>query len=113
MKKVILATALLIAAISTTFAGTNTETIAAEKNMSQAIKSQITYPEFLKEKQGEYRAEISFSVSDCGAINLKEVNCEDEDLKNYVVNQIGSFKVNTYGLDTHSTYKVVIRFETL
>ena len=114
MKKLLLAIALLTST-AIAFAGpSNTKAnIAAEKNVSASIKSQIQFPEFLIEKQGEHTAAIFFKVSDCGAIIVQDIKCDEEDLKANLLSQVQNIKVSSGGLDTRDTYKVVVRFETL
>ena len=114
MKKLILAIALLTST-AIAFAGPNNNqaTVAAEKNVSASIKSQIQFPEFLIEKLGEHTAAIFFKVTDCGAIVVQDIKCDDEDLRANLMSQAQNIKVSTAGLDTRDTYKVVVRFETL
>ncbi|MCW3124373.1 MAG: hypothetical protein JWO03_31 [Bacteroidetes bacterium] len=116
MKKLLLAAALLIAASATTFAATNCQTtpLIAEKNISESIRSQIQFPEFLKEKEGEHNATIIFKVNACGTINIREIQTDDDDLRTDLMAQAPNFKVNTAAcLDSRDTYKVVVRFKTL
>jgi len=114
MKKIILALA-LIAGTTAAFAGPNkNETnMAAERNISASIRSQIQFPEFLKEQEGVHSAAIYFKVNDCGTIRIKDIQCDDPELKANLINQAENFKVNTLGLDTRDTYKVVVKFESL
>jgi hypothetical protein len=112
MKKLIISIALLAIAIST-FAGANSNNAGAEKNISASLKSQIIFPDFLKENMGEYTAAIFFKVTDCGEIVVKEIECDDPNLKANLLNQTKNIKVAAGGLDTRDTYKVIVRFETL
>ncbi len=114
MKKIILAIVLLTST-AIAFAGPNSSqaNILAEKNISSSIKSQIRFPEFLTEQQGEHTAAIFFKVTDCGSINIQDIKCDDENLKANLLEQGENIRVNSAGLDTRDTYKVVVRFETL
>jgi hypothetical protein len=114
MKKIILSIALLTSAI-VTFAGPENKyaTMVAEKNMSASIRSQIHFPEFLMEKEGEHKAAIIFKLTGCGTIAVQEIQSDDADLKVELLNQVPAIKVNTAGLDIRDTYKVVVRFEAL
>ena len=114
MKKLLLAIALLTST-AIAFAGPTTSqtNIAAEKSVSASIKSQIRFPEFLIEKEGEHTAAIFFKVSDCGAIIVQDIKCDEEDLRVNLLSQAQNIKVSSGGLDTRDTYKVVIKFETL
>jgi len=113
MKKLTLAIALLTMTVIA-FAGPNKQvTLAAERNVSASIRSQIQFPEFLKEKDGEHSAAIFFTVTDCGLIKVCEIRCDDEDLKANLMAQAEHIKISTAGLDTRDTYKVVVRFETM
>ena len=114
MKKIILAIALLTSGVIA-FAGSNKNQIclAAEKNISASIRSQIRVPQFLIEKEGEHTAAIIFKVTKAGTIRIQNIQCDDEDLKADLLSQSENFKVNTSGLDTRDIYKVVLKFETL
>jgi hypothetical protein len=113
MKKIILAFGLLTST-AIAFAGINSnQTNVSEKNISATIRSQIQFPEFLKEKDGEHTAAIFFKVSPHGNIKIERIECTDEDLRSNLMEQAENFKVNTSGLDTRDTYKVVVRFNTL
>jgi hypothetical protein len=114
MKKIILAIALLIST-AFAFAGSNTNqtNLTAEKNITVSIRSQIQFPEFLKEKDGEHMAAIFFKVTKNGAIKIQDIKCDDQELKANLLSQSGSIKINSAGLDTRDTYKVVVKFETL
>lgn len=113
MKKQIL----IIALVLTTafgFAGPNTKVnIYAERNISISIRSQIRFPEFLKEREGEHSAAIFFRVSDCGTIVVKEIKCDDDELRADLLGQVDKIKINPAGLDTKDTYKVIVKFQTL
>lgn len=115
MKKLLLASALLIAASASTFAGSNCQTppVIAEKNISASIRSQIMFPDFLREKEGEHDATIIFKVNPCGTINVQDIQSDDEDLRADLMNQAPNIKVSSECLDTRDTYKVVVRFKTL
>ena len=114
MKKIILAIALLTGTAAA-FAGTNINhsSIAAEKNISASIRSQIRFPEFLTEQEGEHTAAIFFKVTNHGAIKIQDIQCADENLKSNLLGQTENLRVNSAGLDTRDTYKVVVKFETL
>ena len=115
MKKLILASALLLAASVTTFAGSRHLTVPmiAEKNISASIRGQIQFPDFLRERDGEYDATIIFRVNSCGTIAVKEIQTDDEDLRTNLMEQALNIKISTANLDTRDTYKVVVRFKTL
>jgi hypothetical protein len=116
MKKLLFITALLIAATATTFAGSNSQTATrfAEKNLSAAIRSQIQFPAYLRESEGEHDATIIFKVTSAGTINVQDVQTDDEDLRADLLSQAPNIRINGIGsLDTRDTYKVVIRFKTL
>jgi|GEM_PF-2977738 biopolymer transport protein ExbD len=114
MKKIILAIVLLTST-AIAFAGSNNNqtNLAAEKNISVSIRSQIQFPEFLKEKEGEHLAAIFFKVTKNGTIKVQSIQCDDQELKTNLLNQSENFKISTIGLDTRDTYKVVVKFETL
>jgi hypothetical protein len=114
MKKILLAIALMTGTAAL-FAGTHTHStgVAAEKNISATIRSQIRFPEFLLDKQGEHAAAIFFKIAPSGSIKIQTIQSDDETLKTELLSQVGNFKVNTEGLDTRDVYKVVVRFETL
>ena len=114
MKKLLLSIALL-AATTFTFAGpsANIKSVSTEKNISATIRSQITFPDFLVEKEGAHSAAVFFKVTEQGTIKVLEITCEDKELKANLVSQIENMRINTAGMDTRDTYKVVIRFETL
>ena len=115
MKKILFASALLIAASITTYAGSNTTTtpMMAEKNISASIRSQIQFPAYLTESEGEHNATITFKVNACGTIAIQDIQADDEDLRANLLDQAASIKIDTGNLDTHNTYKVVVRFKTL
>jgi hypothetical protein len=115
MKKLLLAFALLIAASATTFAGSHHQSppMLAEKNISASIRSQIQFPDFLRERDGEHDATIVFRVNSCGTIAVKEIQTDDEDLRANLMEQAINIKVSPVSLDTRDTYKVVVRFKTL
>ena len=114
MKKIILAIALLTGTAAA-FASTNNNhtSIAAEKNISASIRNQIKFPEFLTEQEGEHTAAIFFKVTGRGVIKIQDIQCADENLKSNLLSQTENIRVNTAGLDTRDTYKVVVKFETL
>jgi hypothetical protein len=116
MKKLLFIAALLIAASVTTFAANNNcqmPPVIAEKNISESIRSQIQFPEFLREKEGEHNATIIFKVNSCGTINVQEIQTEDDELRAELMAQTPNIKVNTAAcLDSRDTYKVVVRFRT-
>jgi hypothetical protein len=114
MKKLLLAIVLLTST-AIAFAGPNNNQtlVAAEKNVSASIKSQISMPECLADRVGEHSAAIFFAVTDCGAIKVSDIKCDEEDLKAALLNQAEGIKVNTSGLDSRDTYKVVVRFQIL
>jgi hypothetical protein len=113
MKKIILAITLFCTSAAAFAGGDHKSTVSAEKNISANIRSQIAYPEFLKEKEGEHTAALIFQVTDCGTIRIKDIECDDHDLRENLYSQSGNIKIDTTGLDTRDTYKVVVRFETL
>jgi len=114
MKKIILAIA-LITGTAACFAGPNSSetNVTTEKMVSASIRSQIQFPEFLKEQEGIHSATIIFKVNDCGTIKIKDIQCQDPELKANLLNQAENFKVSTVGLDTRDTYKVVVKFQSL
>ena len=114
MKKVFLAIALFAATTATTFAHPVSEsTTSAERSFATALRSQIIFPEFLKEKEGTTDAEVAFKVTDCGTITIQNIDCDNLELRDYLLSESANFKLNTTGLDTHSVYKIVIKFQTL
>ena len=117
MKKLLFVTALLIVASAHTFAATNncqTTQVMAEKSISESIRSQIHFPAYLREAEGEQNATIIFTVNSCGTINIREIQTEDEDLRTELMAQAPNIHVNTAAcLDSRDTYKVVVRFKTL
>ena len=114
MKKIILAIALLTGTAAA-FAGTNNthSSIAAEKNISASIRNQIKFPEFLIEQEGEHTAAIFFKVTGRGVIKIQDIQCADENLKSNLLGQTENIRINTTGLDTRDTYKVVVKCDTL
>jgi hypothetical protein len=113
MKKLIPTIALLMIT-AFVFAGPNSKAnVYAERNVSISIKSQIRFPDFLKEREGEHNAAIFFKVTDCGTIAVQEIKCDDEELRQNLLGQVDKIKISPYGLDTKDTYKVVVRFQTL
>ena len=113
MKKTILAIALIAGISSGLWASTNEKISTAEKNITATIKNQIIFPEFLREQDGEFEATIIFRVSDSGSVIVKEIQCDDEELRNNLMNQSEHIRLDTTGLDTKDTYRVVVRFKTL
>ena len=113
MKKFIIAISFL-AMTAAAFAGNNnTKVITPEARLDASIQDQVAYPRFLIERVGEHSAEIHFTVNADGSINVKDVVCDEADLKGNLMYQMKTFVVNTNGLDLTSTYKIVLRFNTL
>ncbi len=114
MKKIILTIAIIAGIINFTSAAPNESWKAKTvgKNISAAIQSQFSFPEFLKERDGEFLATITFSITGCGGIVIKEIQCEDHDLKANLIDQSSNIKISTTGLNRRDTYKVVVLFKT-
>jgi hypothetical protein len=113
MKKLLPTIALLMIA-AFVFAGPNSKAnMYSERNISISIKSQILFPEFLKEREGEHTAAIFFRVTDCGTIAVQEIKCEDEEMRQNLLGQLDKIKISPLGLDPKDTYKIVVRFQTL
>jgi hypothetical protein len=58
-------------------------------------------------------AAIFFKVTKNGDIKIQEIKCDDQELKANLLSQSENIKVNSTGLDTRDTYKVVVKFNTL
>ena len=113
MKKFIIAISFL-AMTAVAFAGNNnTKVITPEARLDASIQDQVAYPHFLEERVGEHSAEIHFTLNANGTINVKDIVCEESDLKDNLNYQLKTFVINTSGLDLTSTYKIVLRFKTL
>jgi len=113
MKKLLLAAVLIAASIST-FAATNTQApLLAEKSISLSIRSQIQFPDCLRERDGEHDATITFRVNTCGTISVQDIETDDEELKADLMTQAPGIKVDAAGQDSRDIYKVVVRFKTL
>ena len=114
MRKLIIAISFL-AITGAAFAGNNNTATALtpEKKLDFSIRNQVSYPNFLLEKEGEHTAEVHFTINADGTINVKDIVSEEQDLKANLMNQIKDFSVNTGGLDLTETYKVVLRFNTI
>jgi hypothetical protein len=113
MKKLIFAISFL-AITAAAFAGNNNiKTITPEKRLDYSIQQQVAFPNFLADRQGEHTAEIHFTLNADGTMNVKDMVCDETDLKNNLMYQIKAFTVNTEGLDLRDTYKVVVRFNVL
>ena len=96
------------------FAGNNnTKVITPEARLDASIQSQVAYPRFLMERVGEHSAEIHFTLNADGTINVKDIVCEEADLKDNLNYQLKTFVISTAGLDLTSTYKIVLKFNTL
>jgi hypothetical protein len=113
MKKLSLIVAVMIAALAS-IGGPNTKVNAeAERNAGISIKEQISFPDFLREREGKHSATVSFSVTGCGTLIVRDIKCDESDLKEDLLDQLRNIKINNWGLDTKSTYKVVVIFQTL
>jgi hypothetical protein len=112
MKKLILSIALLTSTVIA-FAGAPSTNVSAEKNIGAIIKSQIRFPEFLIEQEGEHTAVVFFKVTEHGTIKVQDIQCDDRNLKADLLDQAENIRISPIGLDSHDTYKVVIRFETI
>lgn len=113
MKKFIIAIS-FFAISAVAFAGNNnTKVITPEARLDASIQTQVAYPHFLEERVGEHSAEIHFTVNADGSINVKDIACDEADLRDNLKYQMKTFVVNTNGLDLTSTYKIVLRFNTL
>jgi hypothetical protein len=73
MKKTILAIAFMAGINSGLWASTNENISTAEKNITATMKSQIIFPDFLRQQDGEFEATIVFRVSDSGSVMVKEI----------------------------------------
>ncbi|MBS1617418.1 MAG: hypothetical protein JST76_02815 [Bacteroidetes bacterium] len=116
MKKLITLATLILMTAAASHAATNASKPnpqLAERNIVSSIRSQIQFPEYLKEVDGEHDATIIFKVNSCGTITVQEVQCDEEDLRRNLLSQVAGFHVDASYLDSHDTYKVVVRFKTL
>ena len=115
MKKLFTLAVLIVAVSVTSFAATNCQTTSqiAEKNITASIRSQIHFPEYLREMDGEHAATIIFKVNACGTIAVQEVQTDDDDLRQNILAQAPGFHVDAACIDSRDTYKVVVRFKKL
>lgn len=113
MKKII--TVLSFWAITAAaFAGSNkTKTITPLARLDYAIQTQVAYPHFLEDRQGSHVAELYFSINPNGKLTVKDIKCDEADLKENLLYQALGFTVSTEGLSIGDTYKVVLHFNTL
>lgn len=104
-----------LAITAAAFAGNTHEktTTTPEQKLDYEIQNQVAAPNFLSERQGMHTAEVHFTVNADGSINIKDINCDEQDLKENLTYQIKSFSVNTTGLDLKDSYKIVLRFNIL
>ena len=113
MKKIIIALSFLAITAAAVAGTTQTKKFTPEKILDASIQTQLVYPDFLLQKEGEHTAEVHFTINPNGTISVKEINTEEPDLKENLTYQLKTFRVSTSGLDLSDTYKIVLRFNTL
>lgn len=85
----------------------------AERQITASIRSQIQFPEYLRESEGEHAATITFRVNPCGTIAIQEIQSDEDDLRQAIASQVQNMHVEGGCPDSRDTYKVVVRFKIL
>jgi len=113
MKNLII-TISFLAITAAAFAGNSKEKVyTAEQKLDYAIQTQIGAPNFLLERAGMHTAEVHFSVNADGSINVRDISCAEQDLKENITYQLKDIKVSTAGIDPKDNYKIVLSFNIL
>ena len=86
----------------------------AEAEISNTIRNQISFPDFLlTQREDEFYAEVAFKVSETGQVIVTEVKAENDSLVENVKRQLSNIRFDQMNVNGNDTYRVVLRFRAL
>lgn len=109
--KLVLLFALLLS-INFAYATNNTEN-NDESKVKEAIKQEITYPEFAIEAKLEGEVLVSFTVNKDGKIDILRTNSVYKELESYVVEKMKTMTVSADEAEIGKTYNMKFSFKLL
>jgi len=110
MKKLILFALASIFFLTLSFAGNNPE-LEKNKTVLKIIKKELKYPSFIQKKQLNNYVIVSFTIDHQGKINLIQSYSTDEQLRNYVVNELEKIYIKDINTEQTFNLKIVYKVE--
>jgi outer membrane biosynthesis protein TonB len=84
--------------------------ISSSKEIRKIITKSIKYPDFGYKKDMYGDVEITFTVSEEGTIDIKKISSENDELKNYVKEQISNITIKDVSHPVNQKYSVKLAF---
>jgi hypothetical protein len=109
MKKLILMAVATVLLINFTMAGNAPKNVYTKKIIN-AIKRELQYPSFAKDKQIDEFVIVSITIGDKGKVKVKEIYSANDELKAYVLQKLESMVIKNIKSD--QTYEMKIEFKT-
>ena len=100
-KLIIIATILLVSNLSLS---AKTGGAIQKGNLDEVIKSSVSYPDYARNAGITGFVLVELKTTKDGAVNVNQVNSDNEILKNYVVNQLGHIRVSCPKICSEETH---------
>jgi|ERR1039457_2307535 hypothetical protein len=115
MKKSIITTIialLLIGAYTNGFAKSNAEksAVASSVKIKKVITESVKYPDWGYKKGVHGDVDITFTVSEAGMIELKDISCKSDELKDYVKTELTKIILKDIIHPLNQQYKMTLKF---
>ncbi len=98
----------LLAVSGSAFASTPEQNTGAIRDV---IKEAITYPSYTLKNGCEGTVDVTFTLAKDGAIQIKTIDTENEELGEYVKEALEDVYVDDYFYSFNKHYKVTLKFQ--
>jgi len=113
MKKIILTISAAVLLIGSTFATNGGEPKNANKVIQSKISKMIPYPDFALEENLEVSVFAIVSLNENGDITVERISSANQDMKNYVVSELGKIQLEDENVVAGKQYKLRVDFRAL